>query len=65
MYINIDKKYYLIIMGANISEIMIFYIMKKIEAEEYEESQRQSKLIKDKSHDLEIINPLKNYDDIK
>ena len=24
----LDKKYYLIIMGANISEIMIFYIMK-------------------------------------
>ena len=49
-------------MGANISEIMIYYIMKKIEADEYEESQMQ---IKEQSQNLEIINPLKNYDDIK
>ena len=62
MYFNIDKKYYLIIMGANISEIMIFYIMKKIEAQEYEERQKQ---IKEQSQNLEIINPSNNYDDIK
>ena len=62
MYINIEKKYYLIIMGANISEIMIYYIMKKIEADEYEESQMQ---IKEQTQNLEIINPLKKCDDIK
>ena len=36
--------------------------MKKIEAQEYEERQKQ---IKEQSQNLEIINPLNNYDDIK
>jgi len=50
-------------MGANISEIIIFYTLNKIEAEEYEERQKQIKLNKQKLQYLEIINPLnKNYD---
>ena len=49
-------------MGANISEIIIFYTLNKIEAEEYEERQKQIKLNKQQLHNLEITNPLnKNY----
>ena len=49
-------------MGANISEIIIFYTLNKIEAEEYEERQKQIKLNKQQLHNLEITNVLnKNY----
>ena len=52
-------------MGANISEIIIYYTMKKIEAEEYEESQRRIKLIKEKSQYSETVNPLIHSNNVK
>ena len=58
-------KYNIIVMGANISEIIIFYTLNKIEAEEYEEKQKQIKLNKQQLQYLEIINPLKKNYNIK